>query len=113
MLLKNIVHSNNIEVNIVNNLISLISLYVFWYPLIMSTIWIVGGILFHHKIEKKPCLPLTETPMVSILVPCYNEEQTIRNTIERLQILNYPFYEIIAINDGSKDHTNDVLEELS
>ncbi|WP_242860073.1 poly-beta-1,6-N-acetyl-D-glucosamine synthase [Desulfosporosinus sp. I2] len=88
-------------------------MYVFWYPLIMSTFWIIGGILFYHKIEKKPSLPINETPMVSILVPCYNEENTIENTVERLDNLNYPSYEIIAINDGSKDRTHDVLEELS
>lgn len=79
----------------------------------MSTFWIMGGVLFYSKIEKKPCLPLNETPMVSILVPCYNEEKTIGNTIERLQELNYPFYEIIAINDGSKDKTYNVLKEIS
>jgi len=79
----------------------------------MSTFWIIGGVLFYHKIEKKPSLPLIETPMVSILVPCYNEETTIENTVGRLDNLNYPSYEIIAINDGSKDRTHDVLEELS
>lgn len=44
--------------------------FVFWYPLIMSTIWIIGGIFFYYRIEKKPPLPLIDTPMVSILVPC-------------------------------------------
>jgi poly-beta-1,6-N-acetyl-D-glucosamine synthase len=39
------------------------------------------------------------------LVPCYNEEDTIENTVEQLRLLNYPNYEIIAINDGSKDNT--------
>jgi biofilm PGA synthesis N-glycosyltransferase PgaC len=79
----------------------------------MSTFWIIGGILFYYRREKKPILPLNETPMVSILIPCYNEEKTIENTVERLQKLNYPNYEIIAINDGSKDNTYNVLEELA
>jgi poly-beta-1,6-N-acetyl-D-glucosamine synthase len=87
--------------------------FVFWYPLIMSTIWIIGGIFFYYRIEKKPPLPLIATPMVSILVPCYNEEDTIENTIEHLSNLDYPNYEIITINDGSKDNTKTVLEELS
>ncbi|MDF2590967.1 MAG: pgaC [Clostridia bacterium] len=93
--------------------ISLISSFVFWYPLTMSIVWIIGGILFYHRREKKPPLPLTETPMVSILVPCYNEEETIENTIENLDKLNYPNYEIIAINDGSKDRTSEVLMTLA
>lgn len=95
--------------------INAISLYVFWYPLCMSLLWILGGIIFHHRREKKlkQSLPLTETPMVSILVPCYNEQETISNTISQLDKLNYPNYEIIAINDGSKDNTYNMLEKLS
>lgn len=93
--------------------IKFISLYIFWYPLVMSIFWIIGGVLFYYRRERKEGLPLTETPMVSILVPCYNEEKTIENTINRLNKLNYPNYEIIAINDGSKDNTYNVLKELS
>jgi biofilm PGA synthesis N-glycosyltransferase PgaC len=79
----------------------------------MSIVWIIGGILFYHRREKKPTLPLTDTPMVSILVPCYNEEETLENTITNLDKLNYPNYEIIAINDGSKDRTSEVLMALA
>ncbi|MDR3593269.1 poly-beta-1,6-N-acetyl-D-glucosamine synthase [Clostridium sp.] len=96
-----------------DNLIAYASLFVFWYPLIMSTVWIIGGVLFYYRREKKPGLPLTESPMVSILVPCYNEENTIENTIEHLNDLDYPNYEIIAINDGSKDETEEILNHLS
>src|SRR5690242_9067728 len=93
--------------------IKFISLYIFWYPLVMSIFWMIGGVLFYYRRERKEGLPLTETPMVSILVPCYNEEKAIENTINRLNKLNYPNYEIIAINDGSKDNTYNVLKELS
>ncbi|GIM27883.1 poly-beta-1,6 N-acetyl-D-glucosamine synthase [Clostridium polyendosporum] len=96
-----------------DNFTMYVSLFVFWYPLVMSTVWIIGGILFYHRREKKPGVPLTETPMVSILIPCYNEEDTIENTIEQLNELNYPNYEIITINDGSKDMTELILENLS
>ena len=96
-----------------NKLITYASSFVFWYPLIMSTIWIIGGVLFYYRREKKPALPLTESPMVSILIPCHNEENTIENTIKRLNNLNYPNYEIIAINDGSKDKTEKILNNLS
>lgn len=42
---------------------------------------------------------------ISILVPAYNEEVTIVDSINSLLNLNYPSYEIIMINDGSKDQT--------
>ena len=44
-------------------------------------------------------------PPISILVPAYNEEATIAATIHSLLQLNYPEYEIIVVNDGSKDGT--------
>lgn len=101
------------ERGIMNNFILYASLYVFWYPLVMSTFWIIGGILFYYRRERKTGLPLTKTPMVSILIPCYNEENTVENTIEQIDNLNYPNYEVIAINDGSKDGTEILLNELA
>lgn len=46
---------------------------------------------------------------VSIIVPAYNEEITITETIKSLLRLNYKSYEIIVVNDGSKDNTVDVV----
>ncbi|UJF15410.1 glycosyltransferase family 2 protein [Jeotgalibaca sp. MA1X17-3] len=42
---------------------------------------------------------------ISILVPAYNEEVTIVDSIHSLLNLDYPAYEIIIVNDGSKDKT--------
>lgn len=86
--------------------------FVFWYPLVMSTIWIIGGLLYYLRRERQAPLPLIETPFVSILIPCYNEENTIEETIKHLDELNYPNYEVIAINDGSKDATVEVLKKV-
>lgn len=46
---------------------------------------------------------------VSILVPAYNEEVTIIDTINSLLNLDYPEYEIVIINDGSTDDTAKVI----
>ncbi|AJA47566.1 poly-beta-1,6-N-acetyl-D-glucosamine synthase [Clostridium pasteurianum DSM 525 = ATCC 6013] len=42
---------------------------------------------------------------VSVLVPAYNEEDTIVDNIKSLLKLNYPLFEVVVINDGSKDDT--------
>ncbi len=42
---------------------------------------------------------------ISILVPAFNEEKTIANCVAMLEQLDYPLYEIIVINDGSRDET--------
>ena len=46
---------------------------------------------------------------VSILVPAYNEEVTILDNIESLLTLDYRLYEIIVVDDGSKDNTSKIL----
>lgn len=46
---------------------------------------------------------------ISIIVPAYNEEITITETIKSLLNLDYRSYEIIVVNDGSKDDTGNVV----
>lgn len=48
---------------------------------------------------------------VSILVPAYNEETTIVESVKNLLKLDYPAYEVVVINDGSKDETLRLLQE--
>ncbi len=50
-------------------------------------------------------------PSISIIAPAYNEELSIIESITSLLNLKYPKYEVIVVNDGSKDHTIDVLIE--
>lgn len=42
---------------------------------------------------------------ISIIVPAYNESMTIVESIRSLLSLEYPVYEVIVVNDGSKDQT--------
>jgi len=46
---------------------------------------------------------------VSILVPAYNEEVTIIDSVESLLNLKYRLYEIIVIDDGSADRTTELM----
>ena len=50
------------------------------------------------------------TPGVSVLVPAYNEETGIVDTVRSLLMLNYPQFEVIVISDGSTDRTLEVLQ---
>jgi cellulose synthase/poly-beta-1,6-N-acetylglucosamine synthase-like glycosyltransferase len=47
----------------------------------------------------------SELPLVTILVPAYNEGAVIQGSIRSLLELDYPRYEILVIDDGSKDDT--------
>lgn len=53
---------------------------------------------------------------ISVVVPCYNEESVIEETNMQLNSVldsNYDDYEILYINDGSKDKTREILSSLS
>ncbi|MCD7739992.1 MAG: glycosyltransferase family 2 protein [Candidatus Gastranaerophilales bacterium] len=52
-------------------------------------------------------------PYVSILIPAHNEEDVIEETINNISKIEYPFYEIIVIDDRSTDKTAEILEEIS
>lgn len=48
---------------------------------------------------------------ISILAPAYNEEASVVSSVKSLLQLQYPLYEVIVINDGSKDNTLNKLIE--
>jgi len=91
--------------------------FIYYYPLFMAYIWMFGAIIFCLRYEwHQPKSPFSNTenlPAVSILIPCYNEGENVRETIGILQKQDYPNFEIIAINDGSKDSTLEILHELT
>ena len=52
---------------------------------------------------------------VSIVLPVYNEEQTIKEIIARVKVAPFGFEaerELIAVNDGSRDKTRELLDAI-
>ena len=45
------------------------------------------------------------TPAISVIAPAYNEAATIEQSLRSLLLLNYPQFEVVVVNDGSKDKT--------
>jgi biofilm PGA synthesis N-glycosyltransferase PgaC len=93
--------------------------YVFYYPFITAYVWMAGGIAHALVLEPRrrrrvdPLTLLRERPLVSVIVPCFNEGLQVREVIEQLLRTRYPTYEVIAVNDGSRDETGSVLDALS
>jgi biofilm PGA synthesis N-glycosyltransferase PgaC len=89
--------------------------FAYWYPMFMGYVWMVGALIYHVRWERQvppvqqpPDLP--GHPRVSILVPCHNEADNVSETIRALAALDYPDFEIVAINDGSSDDTGRILD---
>jgi biofilm PGA synthesis N-glycosyltransferase PgaC len=51
-------------------------------------------------------------PFVSIIVPAFNEVEVIQSSLSSLLELRYPYYEIIAVDDGSTDGTFERMREF-
>ncbi len=47
-------------------------------------------------------------PKISVVICAYNAASTIEDNLESLTRLNYPNYEVIVVNDGSKDATPEI-----
>lgn len=47
---------------------------------------------------------------LSVIIPCYNSANMVEDTLRSLEASSKVLYEVICINDGSKDNTLDILE---
>lgn len=56
-----------------------------------------------------------DLPYVSVVIPTFNRGPILRNTLLSLSLQNYPKsrYEIVLVDDGSTDNTNDLLKMIT
>lgn len=89
------------------NSIYLIGVYLVWF---LSTYFLVFFMLVIITSRKDLYEPRRFTtrkrPMVTVIVPAYNEEGKIAETIASLKLIEYKNIEFIVVNDGSKDGTS-------
>lgn len=94
--------------------------FVLYYPLLMSAIWVSGGLLFWWRWERHwpwgddtPEPVLLGNPLITIIVPCYNEGKNVYDTLGSALTQRYRNIEVIAVNDGSSDDTAQRLNEMA
>ncbi len=80
--------------------------YSLWLIATFSVVFMTLSMLFMKDklYEKKK--GYKKEPMVTLLIPAYNEESSIAKTIEELKKITYKKIEFIILNDGSKDNTS-------
>lgn len=50
-------------------------------------------------------------PLVSVLIPCFNEEQVIASSVQRILASSWTRLEVLVLDDGSADRTSEVVRE--
>ena len=92
--------------------------YVYHYPLFMSYLWMMGAAVFYLRFERddppfNEPRKLADPPPVSVLIPCFNEGPHVEETVRYALALDYPDFEVIAVDDGSRDDTGAILDALA
>ncbi len=97
------------------DVLALYSIFAIWGLMFVNIFLSIGGFIYILRINRTDGrIPLKEYPMVTIMVPAHNEAIVIKKTMEALLKFDYPRdkYEIIVINDNSKDNSAEVLKEI-
>ncbi|TMD70670.1 MAG: glycosyltransferase [Chloroflexi bacterium] len=78
------------------------------YPLLLMLLTVL-------RRKRPPVAPLAEWPMITIVLPVFNEEAVIRNTLENLLQLDYPAdrRQILVLSDASTDRTDAIVSEYA
>jgi cellulose synthase/poly-beta-1,6-N-acetylglucosamine synthase-like glycosyltransferase len=93
------------------NRVDLIVWIAYFISLYIAIFWLINVL----EIKKsRKIIKIKSWPSVSIIIPAYNEEKHIKDCIESVLNLDYENgkIKIIIVNDGSKDKTKEVVEEI-
>ena len=80
--------------------------------------WVVVGIIAIPIVRRLRALPKhtgerLEHPTVTAIVPARNEEDSLQEAMSSLVSQHYPQLNVIAVNDGSTDRTQEILDALA
>ena len=87
-------------------------IYLIGYSTFLFLSVVIGATtLYKKKMQDRLMNKFTENYFVpiTIVVPAYNEEVTVVQTVKSLLTLDYKLYEIVVVDDGSKDTTSQQL----
>ncbi len=63
------------------------------------------------QMQNSSAVPPDFLPTVTVVIAAYNEQEVISRTISSVLNSNYPDLEIIVVNDGSTDHTAEIIDQ--
>lgn len=84
------------------------------FGLIQTAVYLLQLVIAAYALSKRPPVARSSllwhrygdiAPPISLIVPAYNEQMNIVESVHSMLALEYPAYEVIVVNDGSKDGT--------
>lgn len=84
------------------------------FGLIQTAVYLLQLVIAAYALSRRPPVARSSllwhrygdiAPPISLIVPAYNEQMNIVESIHSILALEYPAYEVIVVNDGSKDET--------
>lgn len=105
--------------------LSIVSLYTLFnkFPKITANIFVLGlfafgihsiltalfAVIHYLKIKRRGSFNSNFKPKVSVIIPSFNEEKVIAGTIKSILAQSYENFELIIVNDGSTDKTENKI----
>ena len=90
----------------------------FWIMALVAVLWCGMGTLTFWSLRgatilraNQPTSPLESFPKVSIIIAARNEEEALPAALESILALEYPDFEIVLVDDDSRDHTGAIADE--
>jgi poly-beta-1,6 N-acetyl-D-glucosamine synthase len=81
------------------------SIILWGFTITFWSVMLMVPLALYSKNKEDSMKPAQRFPLISILIPAYNEEKVIEKTIESALEIDYPKKEVIIIDDGSTDKT--------
>jgi biofilm PGA synthesis N-glycosyltransferase PgaC len=81
-----------------------------FYPVVSAIVWITTSLNYYVRRERhhnEDPEPLASYPPVSVLIPAYCEDKVIAETLNWATRIDYPNYEVVVVDDCSKDRTRE------
>jgi spore germination protein YaaH/peptidoglycan/xylan/chitin deacetylase (PgdA/CDA1 family)/GT2 family glycosyltransferase len=95
--------------------IALQTLFIAAIVLGVARLLLLGVLALVHRFtigRRTPPMPDPTTgPLISVLIPCFNEEKVIESSVRRILASNWARLEILVLDDGSSDHTAEVVRK--
>ena len=90
-------------------MISFDPIYVLFFIIILYDSYYFGIFLYQSSMKTT----IQFSPPISVIIPVYNNESTIKKCIQSILSSDYDITEVIVVNDGSTDKTRKILDSLT